>query len=72
MSHALSHLEDIILGYQGESGALLYVNDEVDVIRTIARLIVYRGKQSVLLTYFPEDIQPNEYYSPVGKSYPTA
>jgi hypothetical protein len=68
----VAHLEEIILGYQGESGALLYLNDDIDYVRTIARSIISKGRSSILLTYFPEDIKPNEFYSAIGKSYPTA
>ena len=66
MDNAMAHLERIVNGIEGESGVLLYVNDDVHVIKFLARMILEYGRESILLTYYPDGYQnwkrlPEEY-----------
>jgi hypothetical protein len=50
-SDALEHLENIANGFADESGALLYINDNIRMIRHIALNIVKYGRKSVWWEY---------------------
>lgn len=69
-SGALEHLERIVNEFDGEGGALLYVHEDNEAIRTIANLIVKKGRSSVLFTYVPDRLSDAEFYYNMGKKYP--
>jgi hypothetical protein len=47
----LYHIERIVNGFENESGALLYLDHESELIRKLARVIVNEGRKEVLILY---------------------
>lgn len=50
----LHHIERIVNGFEPESGALLYLDHESELIRKLAQVIVNQGPKEVLILYTHE------------------
>ena len=67
---ALAHLERIVNGFEGESGCLLYINNDDHLIKIIANKILNNAKEDVLFTYIPDRLSDSDVYHRLGKLYP--
>lgn len=47
----LHHIERIVNGFEPESGALLYLDHESELVRKLAQVIVNQGRKEVLILY---------------------